>query len=195
MSKHTTSTGDNSARDFFAWKNALYRDIPLRKMAKKSTSSLDIRLTASLIADCFGKWGHECRPAAATVAEMIGCTEKTVRSHLAQLVSLGWFTEEKRPGRPTVYAIANPGNHAYRPTPVTMVTDDTNEINTNETNALDPHCQKCGEYFWDCEDRRTSSCPMQENWEHCGEGITLSFEPDGTTVYSCGKCGAEARCS
>jgi hypothetical protein len=99
------ATGNNDLRAYFAWQKALWGDPTLRKLAGKS--NLDIRATAQVIA-LHGHNGHGCCVGMPTVAEMIGCNEQTIRVHCDELVSLGWLTRVRRPGRTTVFRIANP---------------------------------------------------------------------------------------
>lgn len=108
-------------------------DETLRKLGT-AKGSQDIRWTASWLAGRYGTWGHELRPSVATLATMTGFGQATVRRHLATLVSLGWLTERKRPGKATVYGITMPdlAHLGEQPTVLTQMSNDTNETHSNE---------------------------------------------------------------
>jgi hypothetical protein len=120
----TDSSNPRRSAAYFAWKRALWSDDVLRKHTGKSTSARDLRVTACCLADVFGTWGRNMRPAIATLAAMTGYSPNTVRRHLQSLVTMGWLTTLARPGKATVYAISNPSHHSDMGTPPTMMGGD-----------------------------------------------------------------------
>lgn len=110
------SSKPTPASSYHAWQRAILRDDFLRKASKRSSNSHDLRLTAITLAS-FGTSGMGCRPKVATLADILGYGERTVRRHLEELVYRGWFTCTRKPRQPSVYDVTMPrqaGQHDDR---------------------------------------------------------------------------------
>lgn len=75
---------------YFGWLDAIFDDKQLRDIAK------DRYYSPREIAICIAKHsknrsGYECFPSAATIAELIGCSAKTIERCRKELIDLGWF--------------------------------------------------------------------------------------------------------
>jgi hypothetical protein len=65
--------------------------------AVRKPYGVDIRMVALTIAD-FGTNGFNCFPSVSAIADLIGCSDKTVEKCRQQLIELGWFEVASRRG-------------------------------------------------------------------------------------------------
>ena len=81
----------------WAWIDALYENKELREIAKDRY--YDLRTIAICIAKhSKNRSGYECFSSAATIAELVGCSAKTIERKRKELTDLGWFKVVSRNG-------------------------------------------------------------------------------------------------
>jgi Helix-turn-helix domain len=103
--QHTTTAAlSRGVKGYWEWVKALRDDKTLLETHKPKgkgegkDSHYDLRYTALVIAS-FGENGRKCHPSAATVAGLVGCSERHVKRQRKELVQLGWFTKVGTAGR------------------------------------------------------------------------------------------------
>ena len=117
--------GDARARHYYEWVTGL-----CRSGNGKVTRAAGVGIALA----SHGNWGEGLWVAATTLAEEVGLDEKTVRTSLDVLVTAGWLTRKRRPGKTYLYSIATPEGFV-RP----VASDRTrNRPATPERNARSP---------------------------------------------------------
>jgi Helix-turn-helix domain len=95
----------NDGAAYRAWERRI------RDLDSKTLPSGYEKMTLYAIAVAIASYGHngkECYPAAATVAEVLGCNHKTARKYRKLLVDLGWFERVTGTGRDWEVSISTP---------------------------------------------------------------------------------------
>jgi hypothetical protein len=82
----------------FSWRSSIC-DSDLEPTARHVALTLSLHMNER---------GGSAFPSAPTLARETGLHERTVRTHLNELVQLGWLARELRPGRVSVYSAAIP---------------------------------------------------------------------------------------
>jgi hypothetical protein len=81
---------------YLQWQKALWTNPDLRELfAGNKRSKIDARAVAQVIA-MHGQSGRGCYVSAETVARILGCSERTVKTLRSELMSQGWFAEVSR---------------------------------------------------------------------------------------------------
>ena len=110
-------------KGYTAWRKALWGDKGLRDLyADNGRTRWDPRATAEAMA-LYGANGRGCWAGSETIADVLGCTRRTVERHRRELVNLGWFAVVGKHRRANVYNIALPSAEVEHPADLTSVSD------------------------------------------------------------------------